>query len=129
MSHDMSRDIAGLSIAERTELELRLLGDRAAAARVPGIPRRDPGASAPLSFAQQRLWFLDQLYPGRSTYNIARRIRIGGALDLEALRRALDAIVARHETLRTTIVAVDGTPQQRVAPALSIPLPITDLGR
>jgi amino acid adenylation domain-containing protein len=128
MSDDVSRDIAGLSLAERTELELRLLGDRAAAARVPGIPRRDPGASAPLSFAQQRLWFLDQLYPGRSTYNIARRIRIGGALDLEALRRALDAIVARHETLRTTIVAVDGTPQQRVAPALSIPLPITDLG-
>ena len=58
---------------------------------------------------------------------MARRIRIGGALDPQLLRRALDAIVARHETLRTTIVAVDGTPQQIVAPVLSIPLPVTDL--
>ena len=127
MSDDMSRDLAGLSLAERTELELRLLGDRAGTANAQAIPPRGPGSSAPLSFAQQRLWFLDQLYPGRSTYNIARRIRIGGALDLEALRRALDAIVARHETLRTRIVAIDGTPQQIVAPALSIPLPVMDL--
>jgi amino acid adenylation domain-containing protein len=127
MSDDMSPDIAGLSLAQRTELELRLLRSRAGATNAQVIPRRDPAASAPLSFAQQRLWFLDQLYPGRSTYNIARRIRIRGVLDLDALRRALDAIVARHETLRTTIVAIDGTPQQIVAPALSIPLPVTDL--
>jgi amino acid adenylation domain-containing protein len=128
MSDDMSRDIADLSLAQRTELELRLLGNRAGATTVPAIPRRDPGAPVPLSFAQQRLWFLDQLYPGRSTYNIGRRIRIGGALELEALRRALDAIVARHEALRTSIIAIDGTPRQVVAPALSLPLPVTDLG-
>jgi len=128
MSDDMSRDIAGLTLAQRTELELRLLRSRTGAGNAQEIPRHDPAASTPLSFAQQRLWFLDQLHPGRSTYNIARRIRIGGALDLEALRRALDAIVARHESLRTTIVAVDGTPQQIVAPVLSIPLPVMDLG-
>ena len=123
----MTGDIAGLSLAQRTELELRLLRDRAGAAKASTIPRRDAGASAPLSFAQQRLWFLDQLHPGMSTYNIARRVRIGGDLDLDVLRRTLDAIVARHEALRTTIVAIDGTPEQSVAPALSIPLPVTDL--
>ncbi|MGH7581163.1 MAG: condensation domain-containing protein, partial [Gemmatimonadales bacterium] len=124
----MSRDIAGLSLAQRTELELRLLGDRVGAMTALAIPRRGPGSSAPLSFAQQRLWFLDQLYPGRSTYNIARRIRIGGHLDLGALGRALDAIVARHEALRTSIVAVDGAPQQIVVHAASVPLPVMDLG-
>jgi amino acid adenylation domain-containing protein len=128
MSDHMSRDIAGLTRAQRTELELRLLRDRAAAATALAIPRRDPGSPAPLSFAQQRLWFLDQLHPGRSNYNIARRIRIGGALDLEALRRALDTIVARHESLRTTIVATDGTPQLVIASGLTIPLQVTDFG-
>jgi amino acid adenylation domain-containing protein len=127
MSDEVSRDIAGLSVAQRTELELRLLRGRAGTANAQVITRRDPGATVPLSFAQQRLWFLDQLYPGRSTYNLARRVRISGALDLEALRRTLDAIVDRHETLRTTMVAIDGTPQQIVAPTLSVPLLVTDL--
>ena len=127
MSDDVSRDVAGLSLAQRTELELRLLRGRAATLNDQVIPRRDPAASIPLSFAQQRLWFLDQLHPGRSTYNLARRIRMRGVLDVEALRRSIDGIVARHESLRTTMVAVDGIPQQIVASSLRIPLSITDL--
>jgi amino acid adenylation domain-containing protein len=123
---DMRQDISELSLAQRTELELRLLRSRRASA-TQVIPRRDAMAPAPLSFAQQRLWFLDQLHPGRSTYNIARRIRMDGQLDVDALHRALQGVVARHETLRTTLVAVDGRPQQIVAPTLSMPLPLTDL--
>ena len=62
----------------------------------------------PLSFGQQRLWFLDQLEPGGSTYNLPFAIRVTGTPDLEALRRALQAIMQRHESLRTTFHAVDG---------------------
>jgi len=127
MSDEMSRDIAGLSLAERVELELQLLQRRAETIEAPLIPRRSPGTPTPVSFAQQRLWFLDQLHPGSSTYNIARRIRISGVLDLDALRRSLDGVVQRHESLRTTIRAVDGNPQQIVAASASVPLPVVDL--
>ena len=125
MNDDVSRHVAGLSLAERSELERRLLRRRAATLNDQAIPRRDPGASIPLSFAQQRLWFLDQLHPGRSTYNMARKIRMRGVLDVEALRRAIDGIVARHETLRTTMLAVEGIPQQIIASSLHIPLSVT----
>src|SRR5687767_14437635 len=118
MTDGMSGDIADLSLAQRNALELRLLERRAASTRNGEvIPRREVGASIPLSFAQQRLWFLDQLYPGRPTYNLARRVRMKGVLDVQALRLTLEAIVARHEALRTRIVAVDGTPEQIIAPS------------
>ncbi|MGH7581318.1 MAG: non-ribosomal peptide synthetase, partial [Gemmatimonadales bacterium] len=82
---------------------------------------------APLSFAQQRLWFLEQLYPGTPLHNISRPIRLTGTLDTAALERALDAIVARHEALRTTIVTTNGTPMQVVAAASTMPIALTDL--
>jgi amino acid adenylation domain-containing protein len=68
----------------------------------------------PLSFSQQRLWFLDQLNPGNSAYNLAHAMKIDGALDLSALRQSLDAIVARHEILRTRFVEIDGTAFQKI---------------
>ncbi|HEU4880738.1 MAG TPA: amino acid adenylation domain-containing protein [Longimicrobium sp.] len=84
---------------------------------LPPIERADREARLPLSFAQQRLWFLEQLGDLGSTYHIAKRLRLRGPLDRAALARALDGIVARHEVLRTTFVEVDGVPEQRIAPA------------
>src|SRR6185436_6953457 len=80
------------------------------------IERVDRGARLPLSFAQQRLWFLERMGDLGSTYHIPTRLRLGSELDRAALRRALDAIVARHEALRTAFPASDGVPAQRIAP-------------
>ncbi|HEX2081189.1 MAG TPA: amino acid adenylation domain-containing protein, partial [Longimicrobium sp.] len=71
----------------------------------------------PLSFAQQRLWFLEQLGGLGGTYHMPMRLRLRGGLDRDALVGALDGIVARHEALRTTFAQVDGVPEQRIAPA------------
>jgi amino acid adenylation domain-containing protein len=72
--------------------------------------------TAPLSFAQEQLWFLDQMDPGRSTYNLPLALHLSGPLDVEALRAAVTALIRRHETLRTTIDERDGVPVQVVAP-------------
>ncbi|MET0397746.1 MAG: amino acid adenylation domain-containing protein [Longimicrobiaceae bacterium] len=71
----------------------------------------------PLSFAQQRLWFLEQLGNLGSTYHVPMRLRLRGPLDRDALAGALDRVVARHESLRTVFALVDGAPEQRIAPA------------
>jgi alpha-ketoglutarate-dependent taurine dioxygenase/acyl carrier protein len=83
----------------------------------------------PLSFAQQRLWFLDQLEPGSFLYNVPRAFRISGELNVAALQGTFDAIVERHEVLRTTFATVDGNPVQVIAPSLGVPLPIIDLSQ
>ena len=91
------------------------------------LPAPRDGA-LPLSFAQQRLWFLDQLEPGSAAYNIPTAVRLTGALDLAALQRSLDAIVRRHEALRTTF-ATRRRPAgagDRAA-ACALPLPLLDL--
>jgi acyl carrier protein len=85
------------------------------------------GGALPLSFAQQRLFFLDRLQPGNPFYNIPTALRFQGRLDLAALAASLDAIVARHEVLRTTFHDTRGVPEQVIAPALSIPVPLVDL--
>ena len=82
----------------------------------------------PVSFAQQRLWFLDQLEPGNASYNISRAVRVKGSLNLEALRDALNAIVARHESLRTNFTSIDDEPMQIIAPAREIEIQLLDLG-
>ncbi|MFP5285805.1 MAG: amino acid adenylation domain-containing protein, partial [Thermoanaerobaculia bacterium] len=85
---------------------------------------------APLSFAQERLWFLDRLQPGSAAYNIPAVLRLTGDLDVEALRRSFDEIVRRHGPLRTTFADVHGEPRQRVSPPISagmVPLPVIDL--
>ncbi|HYH80099.1 MAG TPA: amino acid adenylation domain-containing protein, partial [Longimicrobium sp.] len=89
----------------------------AAAAALPPIEPAARGAQVPLSFAQARLWFLAQLGGAGRAYHIPSRQRLRGELDRDALRRALDRILARHEALRTTFHEVDGTPEQRIAPA------------
>ncbi len=81
----------------------------------------------PVSFSQQRLWFLDQLEPGEPTYNMPYMVWLDGPLDTEALQRAMDAMVARHAVLRTSIVALDGLPEQVVADTGSVPIGRIDL--
>ncbi|MHC5738119.1 non-ribosomal peptide synthetase [Nostoc sp.] len=81
----------------------------------------------PASFAQQRLWFLDQLIPGNAIYNVPTVIRLTGSLKLTALEQTFNEIVRRHETLRTTFIVSDGQPLQAIAPSLTIPLSVLDL--
>jgi amino acid adenylation domain-containing protein len=81
----------------------------------------------PLSFAQQRLWFLDQLEPGSPFYNIPGAVRLHGSPDAGVLERSLNEMVRRHEALRTTFKMVEGQPQQFIAPAQSLALPLLDL--
>ncbi|MCL5996767.1 MAG: amino acid adenylation domain-containing protein [Chloroflexi bacterium] len=80
-----------------------------------------------LSYAQQRLWFLDQLEPNSPVYNIPTATRLSGTLDQDALEHSLNEIVQRHENLRTTFVAIEGKPAQVIAPCLTLPLPVMDL--
>ncbi|MDR4481691.1 MAG: amino acid adenylation domain-containing protein [Nitrospirales bacterium] len=88
------------------------------------VPRE--GAS-PLSFAQERFWFLEQLSPGTPFNNIPIALRLKGVLDIEVLRRSLDEIICRHEILRATFVLRNGQPAQIIAPRLDLPLPIEHL--
>ncbi len=76
----------------------------------------------PVSFSQQRMWFLDQLDPGVPTYNMAYAMWLDGPLDADALQRAMDAVVARQAVLRTSIVAFDGVPEQIIADSAAVPI-------
>ncbi|MCP5425322.1 MAG: amino acid adenylation domain-containing protein [Gammaproteobacteria bacterium] len=82
----------------------------------------------PMSFAQERLWFLDQLVTDNPFYNIPAGLRLKGRLDVEALRRSLDTLIERHEVLRTHFALSDGQPVQVIAPRLALELPVIDLG-
>ncbi len=93
----------------------------------PSIPPRPAGVDIPLSFAQERLWFLDQLEPGSAVYNVCQAVRMDGALNVAALERALNEIVRRHEVLRTNFVAAEGRPVQAIAPERTLVLAIVDL--
>ena len=93
------------------QLAPRLGGE--AGGREPLVAVERP-AVIPLSFAQSRLWFLDQLQGPSPVYNMAVALRLSGRLDAEALGAALADVVARHESLRTLLVAPDGIPQQLV---------------
>jgi amino acid adenylation domain-containing protein len=88
------------------------------------VPRTAP---LPLSFAQQRLWFLDQLEPNSSSYNVPYVVRMRGHLQMEVLERSLNEIVQRHETLRTAFRMVNSEPVQLITPELRLPLPVVDL--
>src|SRR5919205_4156653 len=106
-----------LPAAEKRALLAELLRKKAAKTR-----------QVPLSFSQQRLWFLDQLDPGSPSFNISQAVRLKGELDLQALNQTLNTIVARHESLRTNFTAVEGEPTQIIAPAREIEIQLLDLG-
>ncbi|HEY4054832.1 MAG TPA: condensation domain-containing protein, partial [Terriglobales bacterium] len=82
----------------------------------------------PLSYAQQRLWFIDQLEPGNSLYNISAMYRMWGPLDLDALEKTINEIVRRHESLRTTFRSEDGQPVQVIVPRLRMQIPVSVRG-
>ena len=115
-----------LSAAKRALLEKRLRGQATPEARPPSIRRRMDFGPAPLSFAQQRLWFLDQLQPG-PLYNVPVALRLRGELNKDALEHALNSVVARHDALRTRFTVVDGNPMQAAADPSPRNLPEIDL--
>jgi hypothetical protein len=81
----------------------------------------------PLSFSQERLWFLEQLEPGGAVYNLHAALRLKGILDLPALERSFNEIIRRHESLRTTFELRDSEPVQLIVPDLTIALPLVDV--
>ena len=109
MAEVAERAIEALPAERRASVERRLRDAGSAPVRTV-VPASDRSAARALSFVQQRLWFLHRLEPDSPAYNIPLAFRLGGALDVAALRAALDAVVARHEALRTTIVLRDGVP-------------------
>ncbi len=113
---------------KRRQLLEKLLAQRGIALEEKVIlPQPRDGSPFPLSFAQQRLWFLEQLEPNTALYNIPVAVRITGPLDLDALQRSLDAIVARHESLRTTFATRGGEPVQVIADEMHLPIQQVDL--
>src|ERR1043165_7775247 len=128
-SHEelLNDQIAGLSAAKRALLELKL---KQSVRESPGravIPRRTHHSPVPLSFAQQRMWFLTQLDPDSPAYNIPVAHRLTGNLDVAALESAFKEIVRRHESLRTRFEGVAGVPQQVIDDIAEWPLKVIDL--
>lgn len=115
-----SPTIAGLAAA----VESLLKADQGAKPPLRPLPRN---TQLPLSFAQQRLWFLDQLQPGSAFYNLYSAVRLHGELDISALEQSFDEIVNRHEALRTIFPNVNGKPVQVILPALKLTLQRKDL--
>jgi amino acid adenylation domain-containing protein len=126
---NFTKRIAKLS-PRRQELLARLLEqERLDFSRTVITPCKRELAHVPLSFAQQRLWFLDQLEPHRAVYNIPDSHYFKGPLNLAALERSLSEIVRRHEILRTTFQTVAGEPVQVIAAPQPLRLEVTDLSR
>ncbi|HET7230272.1 MAG TPA: amino acid adenylation domain-containing protein, partial [Longimicrobium sp.] len=125
---DVANRLAGLSEEKRKLIEMRLRMARQAAAATPELhPRPRPDGTAPLSFAQQRMWLLDQMEPGAATWNIPFPVRLRGTLDVPALERALNGLRERHESLRTTFAERDGVAVQVIHPFARVALPVDDL--
>ena len=124
---DLGSRLAELSPAKRTVLQQRLKEKGLDSLLKQIIPRRATPDSPPLSFSQQRLWFLDQLEPGSAVYNVPGALRLRGSLDVGALEQSLHEIVRRHEALRTTFSMVEGEPVQVISPSVSVPFHVMDL--
>src|SRR5690606_39216996 len=107
--------------------ELRRERDASAAEEPPIVPVPRDQAELPLSFSQQRLWFLYRLEPESTAYNISGAVRLRGTLDTDALERSFSEVVRRHESLRTTFHEIDGRPVQRIHAPTPFALPVTDL--
>ncbi len=127
MSH--SEDTAKMSPARKKLYELLKAREKEARGGTGSgaIARVDRGAPLPLSFSQQRIWFVDYLEPGNLAYNVPGALRLAGELGVAALEASLNRIVERHEVLRTRIVAEGGQPRQVILKRLHVALPTIDL--
>jgi len=123
----LNEHIAGLSPAKRALLEFKLRQSALKSGDGAPIPPRPRHSPAPLSFAQERLWFLAELEPDSPAYNVSLVRRLTGALDVAALQRALSEIVRRHESLRTRFEDLGGVPQQVIDEAQDWSLKLVDL--
>ena len=136
-----TRVVSKIRTAFNVELPLRTMFEAPTVAELAGRIEQAIGAGSatlpikrvsrdnplPLSFAQQRLWFLDQLEPGRVDYNIPVAVRLTGPLNVDALEQTLNAVMQRHEVLRTTFAIHDGQPVQVIHPHQWLPLPSVSL--
>ncbi|HEY2737971.1 MAG TPA: amino acid adenylation domain-containing protein, partial [Thermoanaerobaculia bacterium] len=123
----LRRLFAAPTVAELAAETERASGESGA----PPLERVERGGDLPLSFAQQRLWFLDQLQAGSPVYHMPIALGLAGSLAVAALRASLREVVRRHESLRTVFAAVDGEPVQRIQAPAEMPeilLPVIDLG-
>ena len=126
-SESLKKRIAGLSSERRKLLSKLFEGEKRSASSLPQIPQREESDAFPLSYAQQRLWFLDQLAPGNTFYNVFGNIRLTVPINVEVLERTFNEVVRRHEALRTTFSVIDSEPVQLIADELKLPLPVIDL--
>ncbi|MFN6560836.1 MAG: amino acid adenylation domain-containing protein [Nostoc sp. ChiSLP01] len=122
---NLSRRRANLSPAKQALLEKWTRGERKTKLSV--IEQRKEQAPPPLTFAQQRLWFLNQLHPNSTSYNIPVGIRVTGRLNQAALEQSLNKIVQRHEVLRTTFAVIDSEPVQVIHSAPNSIISVVDL--
>ncbi|HEY0172167.1 MAG TPA: amino acid adenylation domain-containing protein, partial [Pyrinomonadaceae bacterium] len=126
-TNDGGKRSAPLSPAKRELLPLLLTKKGIGDGKSGAIPRRPDSDPCPLSFAQERIWFFEQLESGTASYNVPAAVRATGRLDVDVLRRSLGEILRRHEALRTAFEFVGGRPLQRVLPVSPLPLPVFDL--
>ena len=123
MTPELTERLKKLSPEKRGLLMKRLLAEMPHAP----IARRTQPGPAPLSFSQQRLWFLNEFAPNSPAYNISAAVRLNGQLRIDVLQRVLTETVRRHESLRTTFALIDRAPVQIVAPPAQVLLPLIDL--
>ncbi len=127
---NINEKIANLSVEKRALLELKLKNKKNKNTHIPKkqtIPQRSNHDSLPLSFAQERLWFLEQLEPNNPFYNVPRKILLQGNLNQQVFQLALSEIVRRHEVLRTSFQTLNGTPVQVIHSEASIGINVVDL--
>src|ERR1700754_468114 len=126
---DITARIPNLSPAQMARLQEKLRS-KAAVRPTPQPParqRRVGGEPVPLSFGQERLWFIDQLQPGSPAYNVPAVFPLRGPVGAALLQRCIEEIVRRHDILRTTFSMRDGRPVQIAGPAGPVPLPVVDI--
>src|SRR3990172_11206944 len=116
-----------LSAEKKALLEQRLSGAKRTSNRERVIPKRPRLDSAPVSFAQRQMWVIDQMTPGNSAYSLPLGFRLKGPLDSMALEDSFNAVVKRHEGLRTTFAFRDGEPLQLIHPDLKIKFDVRKL--